>query len=182
MEYEYELNLIDYADTDRQFLTKIWAKQKIEYLMVLYYSYDEDSEEAEEVKQQIIDISMAYGVISAFTSFYDEYGIDGEEDETGEAAPSASYKLLGNYPNPFNPSTTIRFQVNRKIDEIVKVKIYNVKGQLVRVLALHIDSPGMYELVWDGRDMNKKLCATGTYFYTIDFGNAILSSKMLMLK
>ncbi len=181
MEYEYELNLVDFADPDRQFLPKIWAKQKIEYLMVQYYMYDEDSAEAEEIKEQIIEISMAYGVISPFTSFYGNDGID-DEEEYGEDAPSAAFKLLGNYPNPFNPSTTIRFQINGTIDQIVKIKIYNVRGQLVRVLALHVDSPGTFEIVWDGRDMNKKLCATGAYFYTVDFGNAILSSKMMMLK
>ncbi len=185
MVYEYEMGLIDYADPDKQFLPKIWAKEKIEHLMILYYTYDEDSIEAEEIKQQIIDISIAYGVMSPFTSFQDDYGIDNEGEEGEEMtddAPAVTFKLLGNYPNPFNPSTAIRFQINTKIDQIVKVKIYNVKGQLVRVLALHVDNPGTYELIWDGRDMKNNLCASGTYFYMIDFGDAILSSKMLMLK
>ncbi len=186
--YNYELELVDHADPERQFLPKIWAKQKIEHLMVQYYSYGEGSDEAEEIKQEIIAISIAYGVISDFTSFQGEVSIDdggegeGDDVDTGTDISAAPYQLLGNYPNPFNPSTAIRFQINRKMDEIVKIRIYNIKGQIVKVLALHVNGPGVYEIEWNGRDMQNKPVASGTYFYAIDFGDGVLTSKMLLLK
>lgn len=186
--YEYDMELAETLLPDKQFLTKIWAKMKIEYLMTMYHSHPVGSAEAEAYKQQIIDISLAYGVISAFTSFTsgdpddpDDPGTSAEDDNISPQ-PSPAYSLKGNFPNPFNPSTTIRFSVNRDVNKLVKVKIYNLRGQVVKVLALQVNGKGDYEVIWDGTDMLGKPQPSAVYFYVIDFGSAQLSGRMVMSK
>ena len=64
--YDYQLQLADTAIQKNQFLTKIWAKHKIENLLIQYYVLDPNSQNAETLKQQIIEFSMAYGIIKEF--------------------------------------------------------------------------------------------------------------------
>lgn len=182
--YQYQLDLADSTAQQYQFLPKIWAKLKIEHLLVQYYSLDPNSPEAQALKGLIIELSTGYGVLSPFTSFITPLGIEDEDsDGIGDEAVSAhSFELLGNYPNPFNPSTQIRFRVHAAFNSIVKIKIYNSLGQLVRVLVLQVSGPGDYQVTWDGRDQNGALAASGFYVYVLDFGDALLAGKMQLLK
>ena len=186
--YEYSADLVDSLVVERQFLTKIWAKQKIEHLLVMYYSYPEDSAEAQAYRQQIVDVSMAYGVISPFTSFQGGGGgggggggTDNDDVVNNELVP-IPYVLHGNYPNPFNPETTIRFSVTKDMVKQVRIKIYNLRGQVIRILGLQIDAKGDYQIVWDGKDSLGNTASSGVYFYVIDFGDAQLSAKMTLTK
>ena len=178
--YQYELSPSDSSVARYQFLPKIWAKLKIEYLLIQYYRLEENSPEAEDIRDQIIDLSIDYGVISPFTSYSEPTTI---EEITGrENSIPDRYILLGNYPNPFNLSTKIRFQINEIHTHSVKIRIYNMLGELVRVLTLFVDKPGLYEVSWDGKAVNGKVVASGSYIYVIDFGDAVLAAKMQLLK
>ncbi len=178
--YTYQMNLADTVSSRYQFLSKIWAKQKIEYLLRQYYTYPEGSEMALQIKAHIIEISVDYGVMCVFTSFSE--GVGNEEEISQDSPTPAPLKLLGNYPNPFNPTTSIRFEVKDNISGPAFIKIYNIKGQLIRVLGIRVNGKGNYEIVWDGCDQAGKKMATGVYFYTLSLKNNILSGKMLMLK
>jgi hypothetical protein len=88
--------------------------------------------------------------------------------------------LKGNYPNPFNPETTIAFSLpdNQK----VTLCIYNIRGQMVREL-LHGDcTRGTHTVVWDGRDHTNKQVSSGLYFYKLKTADAEISKKMVLLK
>ncbi|MBL8008875.1 MAG: T9SS type A sorting domain-containing protein, partial [Ignavibacteria bacterium] len=87
------------------------------------------------------------------------------------------YKLLSNYPNPFNPQTTIKFIVDKNISGIALIKIYNSAGILVDIAELFINGKGVYQFVWKAEKFS-----SGVYFYSVDFGDEILFSKMLLLK
>ena len=69
VEYNYDLNLVDTSIINYQFIPKVWAKKKIENLLVIYYSLDPNSSQAIEIKNQIIWLSIKYGVLSPFTTF-----------------------------------------------------------------------------------------------------------------
>lgn len=107
-------------------------------------------------------------------------------DETGVSSEStvilpSDYKLSANYPNPFNPSTTFSFTL--PADRTVSVKIYDVMGRLVNTLIAneHI-ARGTYEVTWDGTNDAGTSVASGTYFYTLEYGNFRQSRKMLLIK
>jgi len=175
--YQYSFSRNDSADTRYQFLTKVWAKQKIENLLIQYYSLNPISPEAIALKQQIINLSIAYGVISPFTSFGNPNAITGPEETITENNIPGDYKLLSNYPNPFNPQTTIKFIVDKNISGIALIKIYNSAGILVDIAELFINGKGVYQFVWKAEKFS-----SGVYFYSVDFGDEILFSKMLLLK
>jgi hypothetical protein len=92
---------------------------------------------------------------------------------------------LSNYPNPFNPETTIAFSIAGSEDKEKKVSIiiYNIKGQKVKTLIdAHCDK-GINSVVWNGTDETGKSVGSGVYFYSwkVD-GKTIKSKKMLLLK
>jgi len=178
--YQYEVNLSDTAANRYQFLTKIWAKQKIENMLVQYYSYDPNSAQALAIKEQIVWLSVNYGVISPFTSFNPPIGI--EEDEELLTYTPNSFELIGNFPNPFNSTTKIQFKVNQFAPGIVKIKIFDSLGQLMQILTIQVNGEGIYEVLWDGKLFNGQEAASGLYIYIIDFGNTVLGGKMMLIK
>ena len=104
-------------------------------------------------------------------------------------APEATRQRVGsvnllqqNYPNPFRTAapTTIGFTLERPTD--VKLTIYNVKGQVVRVLEQGRREAGNHSVQWDGRDHSGKTVAAGIYFYEIQAGNVRESKKMIRLQ
>jgi len=183
VEFIYDMPLSDSLVSNYQFLPKVWAKLKIEYLLVIYYGLDPNSPEAEAIKEQIIQLSILWGVISPFTGFGDPTTeVEDEYTEDDNNEQPLSYALLGNYPNPFNPSTTIRFSVGDPINQIVKIKIYNTLGQLIRILTVYVGDTGIYEVFWDGKMYNGETAPSNVYIYVVDFGNVVLSNKMILLK
>ena len=82
---------------------------------------------------------------------------------SGENAIPTVFDLRQNYPNPFNPSTTIPYQLPKETD--VNIKIFNMRGQLVRVLVDEKQQPGYYNLIWDGHDDYLNPVSSGVYFY-----------------
>lgn len=86
-----------------------------------------------------------------------------------------AFRLQQNYPNPFNPSTVIRVSLSHV--GIMSLKIYDVLGQLVKVVAHGYKSPGTYTF-----DVNMNNLASGVYFYALQQGTKILTKKMMLLK
>ncbi|MCK4653008.1 MAG: S8 family serine peptidase [Candidatus Cloacimonetes bacterium] len=94
-------------------------------------------------------------------------------------------KLEGNYPNPFNPETTILFSLaqDAKNTEII---IYNIKGQKVKTLLDKQQSAGYHTVMWNGKDNNGRTAASGLYFYKMvsegNSGRYTSTKKMILLK
>jgi hypothetical protein len=179
--YQYTFNRIDSANARYQFLTKIWAKQKIENLLIQYYALDPNSSEAQAIKAQIIWLSINYGVICPFTQFNGGITyINTEKEQVYDFA--GNYKLVGNYPNPFNPTTTIRFIVKKAMFKGIHIRIYNILGKLIDDIPVQITDKGIYEVLWNSESAGRNSFSSGIYFYVIDFGDEILKGKMLLLK
>jgi flagellar hook assembly protein FlgD len=96
------------------------------------------------------------------------------------AAPRAS--LEQNTPNPFNPTTVIRFRVSAAGP--VQLKVYDVSGRLVRTLVDDVrgSQSAPYSVTWDGRDDNGSSAASGVYFYQLVVPGNIDTKKMVLLK
>jgi hypothetical protein len=100
-------------------------------------------------------------------------------DEGSPSIPTVT--LLDNaYPNPFNPNTTIRYQL--KDPGKVKIDIYNLKGHLVRSFSRHHDAAGRYQIVWDGCDSSGKPLASGVYLYKMNSGSYSAIKKLVLQK
>jgi hypothetical protein len=93
---------------------------------------------------------------------------------------STRTELYPNYPNPFNPETTISF-FTAKDAENAELVIYNIKGQKVKTLVNEVLPAGEHSVVWDGRDTNNKAVASGIYFYNLKVGNKSLATKKCLL-
>jgi len=95
------------------------------------------------------------------------------------------FKLLRNYPNPFNPSTTIKFEVPGQ--SFVTLKVYNILGQEVATLVNGVKQAGSYDITFSakggstsGGDVNN--LSSGIYFYRLTAGQKIMTKKMILLK
>lgn len=88
--------------------------------------------------------------------------------------------LKGNYPNPFNPTTTIAFSLSDASP--VKIEIYNILGQKVTTLVNSQLAAGQHNVSWNGRDDNGRGVASGVYFYKMSAGRYTSTKKMIMMK
>ncbi len=88
--------------------------------------------------------------------------------------------LKGNYPNPFNPKTTIRFALPDEKD--VSLEVFDVNGRKVATLLDGLMDAGEHHVVWNGTDASGRTLPSGLYFYKLNTGTEQRTSKMLMLK
>lgn len=90
------------------------------------------------------------------------------------------FDLLRNYPNPFNPSTTIEFWV--PATSHVALSVYNILGQKVRTLVDQAMEHGKWPVTWDGRDDQNHLMSSGVYVYRMQAGDFVATRKMILSK
>ena len=89
-------------------------------------------------------------------------------------------ELVGNYPNPFNPSTTIKFALAEAGN--VSIEIFNVRGQKVRTLLNEFLSPERYSIEWNGFDDNGRVVGSGVYFYLMKTVDHVETKRMVLMK
>ncbi len=89
-------------------------------------------------------------------------------------------QLLPAYPNPFNPSTTIRYSLDT--DSYVTVEIYNIIGKLISTLQSKNQTQGWHSVIWNGTNQQGTQVPAGLYLSKITSGNAIKTSKLMLLK
>ena len=116
--------------------------------------------------------SMAFAAMA-------EYDLILEVEEELLALPDKA-KLYQNYPNPFNPATTISFALRNS--QHVNLAVYNVTGQLVRLLQSGDMETGRHEIIWDGTDDNGHGVASGVYFYKLTTEDHTEAKKMMLVK
>lgn len=90
------------------------------------------------------------------------------------------FTLYQNFPNPFNPSTTIRFELVRTSK--IALEIFDVLGKKINTIAAGAFPKGRYNRTWDGRDETGREVASGVYIYRLKAENQIISKKMLLLR
>jgi len=103
----------------------------------------------------------------------------------GAGAPAQlpkAFSLSQNSPNPFNPSTTISFAVAEGSNGKVSLKIYDLRGALIRTLIDEVRTPGTYQVFWDGTDNRGQATASGIYFYRMQAGDFVMTRKMVLLR
>ena len=121
----------------------------------------------------IVNVPGNVELVSAEVAAYDGFGIDAMIRNL-----PASFAVK-NYPNPFNPQTTIALDLPVSSDW--SVKIYNVAGQLVKDYSGYSEA-GTLNVVWDGSDNNNSFVASGIYFYKVEASQYSVTKKMMLMK
>ena len=96
------------------------------------------------------------------------------------ATPATPLALHQNSPNPFNPSTTIRYYLPERMR--VRLEVFDVSGRLVARLADGEQSPGEKAMQWDGRSMRGERASSGVYYYRLQAGKEVISRMMVLLR
>ena len=92
----------------------------------------------------------------------------------------SEFLLHQNFPNPFNSSTQIQYDL--PINGFVKLSIYNILGGEVLIIKNEYEEAGYKTITWNGKNKNGEEVPTGVYFYSVDFGDYHVTKKMLLLK
>jgi streptogramin lyase len=116
----------------------------------------------------IVRIAYSENLISTGVNFDDHTSIPDD------------FVLHDNFPNPFNPTTEIRFDLKKNAD--LKLSIFDIRGRLVSVLVNMNMKAGSHQITWNGRDRQGRLMPSGVYIYQLQAGDVRLSSKMMLIK
>jgi len=141
----------------------------------------EEGLDADETSYIFMNMSgnHAYGVAAVFDDGISEI-VSVEINDNDEDDLPLITTLAGNYPNPFNPETTIKLAVHEAGQ--VTLDIYNVRGQKIRSLINgHLDA-GNHDIVWNGIDDKGNSVGSGVYFYNMKFGKYSSTKKMILMK
>jgi hypothetical protein len=91
-----------------------------------------------------------------------------------------NFKLHQNFPNPFNPATTIQFEIPERT--FVNIDIFNLLGQKVKTLLSGIESAGVHTIGWNGKDDQQNPVPSGIYFYKLTADGFSDIKKMILAK
>lgn len=118
-------------------------------------------------------------------NWYPEYAERWDPDvlstsvEKGNVIP-AEFKLNQNFPNPFNPTTTIKYSIGKASE--VKMTVFDILGKKVKTLVNETQAPGTYQVTWDGTNALDQKVGTGIYFYKLETKDNSQINKMLLIK
>ncbi len=120
--------------------------------------------------------------VSFIQDIFNVYSLDGEIQVSADNNQLSITNIeMSNYPNPFNPSTTISFSIQN--NSKIELSIFNIKGQRIKTLTQNVLTKGSHSLIWDGDDESGKSVSSGIYFYKLNVnGKNEAVKKCLLLK
>jgi poly-gamma-glutamate capsule biosynthesis protein CapA/YwtB (metallophosphatase superfamily) len=111
---------------------------------------------------------------------YTEKEINGGRAAVQNPGSTGIVSMLSNYPNPFNPETTISFNLGQETD--LELSLYNIKGQKVNTLVKEYLDRGRHSFVWKGTDKENNPVSSGVYFYRIKTSDSSITRKIILIK
>jgi Ca-activated chloride channel family protein len=185
--YEYSISLSDTFDNELQFLAKLWAKSKMDYLIDQYYLNLNNSGRADSIKKEIIGLSIDYGVISPFTSFqggdpgngstvyFREYQYP-DTKETG--AKSNKYlEIESVYPNPCQKSVNVVIHTRDDTYGNLSLKLVNAQGKHFYSLTENVVGHTTYSHNLNLSQLNVE---SGVYFILVQFNDEIITYQIIV--
>lgn len=135
-----------------------------------------------------IEVGQTWYQITGILDYsYDEYGLNPRTPDDLQSESNSENDIiendiisLNNYPNPFNPETTIKFNLNKSAR--TSIEIYNINGQKVKTLIDEYVDAGNHTATWNGRDNDGNEVASGVYFYKLKSGRYTTTKKMILMK
>jgi hypothetical protein len=181
-----------YADTTSMVLVATGTMRLFERNL-RYWSFYKDIKPYidDEVTATIVDSIGLYDLRPGFGPWEHLRGakIDGigygliNAIENKNMLPAGGYELVGNYPNPFNPKTRIRFTVGRVVvPSNVRLVVYDLLGKEVAVLVNEQKPAGEYSVVWDGKDSRGRQLSSGVYLCRLTAGSFTQTKQMVLVR
>ena len=138
-----------------------------------------------------IELSLTQQAIESYSNTYngsdDKLILPKENKTISSTELPKKYDLFSNYPNPFNPSTTISYAL--PVESDIKITIYDLTGSIVKSFILNTQSAGYKNVLWDGKNNYGESVSSGVYIYTIkavslegDGRSFTKSSKLVLMK
>ncbi|OQY26859.1 MAG: hypothetical protein B6244_12325 [Candidatus Cloacimonetes bacterium 4572_55] len=133
----------------------------------------------------IVQIALASSCFAYFR-YSDQVAVYPWKDDLSDDGQKGSVYLYQNFPNPFNPKTTIQYELRKNSG--VRLSVYDAAGRLARILVDSAGSgatgqkAGIHQAVWDGRNDQGDRVASGLYHYRLETDHAVQTKQMLMLK
>ncbi len=125
--------------------------------------------------------SNDYG--ETFTEFNPINGEVGAVDKEEDTLIINGFELYQNHPNPFNVMTTIQYRIDNSIgNTVVDLSILNIGGRVIRKLMNGVKQPGLYQIVWDGKNKDGVDVASGNYLLQIRIQDKLITKKMLLIR
>ncbi len=176
LEYTYDVEFTG-DSLINVFLPKMWAKQKIDALLILMSGTTEGSNQWKEWKAEIIRLSLLYGIVSPFSSFTDP----------GQTTPVAEFEdadvqqsVVQCYPNPFAEHIRLTFDASvHKGKEPAIVVIRDITGREIRTIRL---LPGALSFVWDGSDEYGNPMPNGVYVIAVRIDGVYHSQNVVLMR
>ncbi|MFQ5708509.1 MAG: FG-GAP-like repeat-containing protein [bacterium] len=129
-----------------------------------------------------VAVNKFFVVVEDKNMFEDTRTIVTSSGRANDALPEG-FELQQNLPNPFNPTTTIRYNIPElQNSSMVKLTIYNTLGQKIRTLVNEKQAAGVYSVKWDGKDSTGLQVASGVYVYRLRLDHFVQSKKMILLR
>lgn len=179
--YDYPLTLAESNTLQMQFLPKLWAKQKIAWLMQQYYN--SSGTDADAFQDQIVELSTCYGVISPFTSFSDNTGgtLGIEQEWLQENITKSAVTISNIYPNPAIDFAQIKWMCKQMLTEKATLTIYNMLGQAVVTYTIALNGTNEYVFTWNLQNAHGQRVSNGTYFAVFTTSGGSASGKITVL-
>ena len=161
----FNICLPPYIDTDS---TKLGPGDSLQYKLTFFTS---DTTEGNG------SATLAFYSNQGSDTILQSYDVSTWIDAIGDNTPSlkGEFHLLGNYPNPFNPGTTIRYYLPQTAQ--VQITVYDILGKQVAQITSRRQQAGYHSVYFDARNL-----PSGAYFYRVQAGKQIQIRKMLLLK
>ncbi len=100
--------------------------------------------------------------------------------DLGPAVLPVRFELGANFPNPFNPSTSLRFSL--PVAGQVRLDVHDIRGRHIRALVDEIREAGYHTVTWSGRDDSGATVASGAYLYRLQAGDFVSIKNMILVK
>ncbi len=165
-----------------------WSAPAVNRALTSYKVYRDDIEIGTAVGTFYMDMGVptgtyVYHATAMYDDMYESAASNQSEVDHVDAGTNQIplvTELTGNYPNPFNPVTNIRFALSH--DDYVRIEIYNIKGEKVRTLADEYMTAAYYAMEWNGTDDDSRKVTSGVYFYKLKTGSYTSTRKMILMK
>jgi hypothetical protein len=173
------MSLLDNGDWVAEKVVTLWPFDSGTDNGTTYASFDSDTNPAEPI-YQIMTLPVGNGVpLGTFTFTRTDVptAVDPDEGTTGSRTRAVLYQ---NSPNPFNPSTTIRYHLPSA--QNVRVAVYDAVGRELLTLVDRVQDAGTHDVRWNGRDRAGRQVVSGVYFYQLRAGSLVERKRMVLLK